>query len=180
MASILIITLIALVAFLLLTGFGIMRDFSRSWIRHSGKVFCSKQSINYYSELAVSLAVTLIIAFAAAALKGSATILVAMATTDDIAQFTTALRGSFSSYTTELQNPRNHILLFFLNPALKMLAVVMLIGGIKLYFKCINAKVRGECFLNINVALLYVANLLANPIIKSSFEIPDITSLISS
>lgn len=146
MASILIISLIALVAFLLLTGFGIMRDFSRSWIRHSGKVFCSKQSINYYSELAVSLAVTLIIAFAAAALKGSATILVAMATTDDIAQFTTALRGTFSSYTTELQNPRNHILLFFLNPALKMLTVFMLIGGIKLYFKCINAKAKGECF----------------------------------
>lgn len=91
MAGILIITLIALVAFLLLTGFGIMRDFSRSWIRHSGKVFCGKQSIDYYCELAVSLVVTLFIACAAIALKGAASILAAMVTTDDIAQFTTAL-----------------------------------------------------------------------------------------
>ena len=146
MAGILIITLIALVAFLLLTGFGIMRDFSRSWIRHSGKVFCGKQSINYYCELAVSLVVTLFIACAAIALKGAASILVAMVTTDDIAQFTTALRGTFSSHTTELQNPKNHILLFFINPALKILAVLVLISGIKLFFLRINKKAGGECY----------------------------------
>lgn len=146
MASILIISLIALVAFLLLTGFGIMRDFSRSWIRHSRKVFCRKQSINYYSELAVSLVVTLFIACAAIALKGAASILAAMVTTDDIAQFTTALRGTFSSHTTELQNPKNHILLFFINPALKMLAVLALISGIRLFFLRINKKAGGECY----------------------------------
>lgn len=146
MAGILIITLIALVAFLLLTGFGIMRDFSRSWIRHSGKVFCGKQSINYYCELAVSLVVTLFIACAAIALKGAASILAAMVTTDDIAQFTTALRGTFSSHTTELQNPKNHILLFFINPALKILAVLVLISGIKLFFLRINKKAGGECY----------------------------------
>lgn len=145
MISILIITLIALAAFLVLTGCGLMRDFSRLWLRHS-EVLCSKQGINYYSELAVTLLVTLIIATSASILKGAATILVAMATTDDIAQFTTALRGVFSSYTTELQSSRNHLLLFFLNPVLKMIAVLVIICGIKSVFTHINDKAGGDCY----------------------------------
>ncbi len=146
MNSILIITLIAFMAFLLLTGFGIMRDFSRLWLKHSAKVFAGKQGVNYYSELAATLVVVLFIAIAAAVFKGAATILVAMATTEDIATFTTALRGTFSSYTTELQSPKNHILLFLLNPALKMLAVLTLMGGIRLFFARINKKAGGDCF----------------------------------
>ena len=146
MINILIITLIALLAFLLLTGFGIMRDFSRLWLRHSREVFCSKQGIDYYSELAVTLLVTLIIATSASVLKGAATILVAMVTTNDIAQFTTALRGVFSTYTTELQSSRNHLLLFFLNPAFKMVAVLVIICGIKSVFTSINKKARGDCY----------------------------------
>jgi len=146
MINILIITLIALLAFLLLTGFGIMRDFSRLWLRHSRKVFCSKQGIDYYSELAVTLLVTLTIATSASVLKGAATILVAMVTTNDIAQFTTALRGVFSTYTTELQSSRNHLLLFFLNPALKMVAVLVIIYGIKSVFTSINKKAGGDCY----------------------------------
>lgn len=146
MNSILIITLIAFVAFLLLTGLGIMRDFSRLWLKHSAKVFAGKQGFNYYSELAATLMVVLIIAIAAAVFKGAATILVAMATTKDIATFTTALRGTFSSYTTELQNPKNHILLFLLNPALKMIAVLTLMEGIRLFFARINKQAGGDCF----------------------------------
>ena len=146
MISILIITLLALVAFLLLTGFGIMRDFSRLWLRHSHEVFCNKQDINYYGELAVTLLITLIIATSASLLKGGATILVAMVTTNDIAQFTTALRGVFSSYTTELQSSRNHLLLFLLNPALKMLAVIVIIYGIRSFFNSINTKAGGDCY----------------------------------
>ena len=69
MNSILIITLIAFVAFLLLTGFGIMRDFSRLWLKHSAKVFAGKQGVNYYSELATTLVVVLFIAIAAAVSK---------------------------------------------------------------------------------------------------------------
>lgn len=147
MNSILIITLIAFVAFLLILGFGIMNDFSRIWFRHSTKkVFAGKQGVNYCSELAATLMVVLIIAIAAAVFKGAATILVAMATTEDIATFTTALRGTFSSYTTELQSPKNYILLFLFNPALKMLAVLSLMGGIKLFFARINKKAGGDCF----------------------------------
>ena len=146
MNSILIITLIAFMAFLLLTGFGIMRDFSRLWLKYSAKVFAGKQGVNYYSELATTLIVVLFIAIATAIFKGAATILVAMATTEDIATFTTALRGTFSSYTTELQSPKNHILLFLLNPALKMLAVLTLMGGIRLFFARINKKAGGDCF----------------------------------
>lgn len=170
MISILIITLIALVAFLLLTGFGIMRDFSRLWLRHSREVFYSKQGLNYYSELAVTLAVTLVIAISASILKGSASILVAMITTDDIAQFTTALRGVFSSYTTELQSSRNHLLLFFLNPALKLVAVLVIICGIKSVFIRINNKAGGDCyeekdvfyFSSIGVLLLIAVEILCH------------------
>ena len=157
MNSILIITLIAFMAFLLLTGFGIMRDFSRLWLKCSAKVFAGKQGVNYYSELATTLVVVLFIAIATAILKGAATILVAMATTEDIATFTTALRGTFSSYTTELQSPKNHILLFLLNPALKMLAVLTLMGGIRLFFARINKKAGGDCFSEADV--LYFTSL---------------------
>ena len=146
MVSILIITLIAFVLFLLLTGFFVMRDFSRLWLRHSATVFLSKHGVNYYSELAVTLVVVLALALAAAIFKGAATILVAMVTTDDIAQFTTALRGTFSSYTTELQSSKNYILQFLLNPALKMIAVLVMMSGIKLYFTRINKKAGGDCF----------------------------------
>ena len=147
MNSIIIITLIAFVAFLLILGFGILKDFSRMWFRHSTKkVFVAKQGVNYYSELATTLVVALFIAIAAAIFKGAATILVAMATTEDIATFTTALRGTFSSYTTELQSPKHHTLLFLLNPVLKMTAVLTLMGGIRLFFARINKKAGGDCF----------------------------------
>ena len=146
MNSILIITLIAFMAFLLLTGFGIMRDFTRLWLKYSAKVFAGKQGVNYYSELATILVVVLIIAIAATIFKGAATILMAMVTTEDIATFTTALRGTFSSYTTELQSPKNHVLLFLLNPALKIFAVLTLMGGVRLFFTCINKKAGGDCF----------------------------------
>ena len=96
MNSILIITLIAFVAFLLLTGCGIMKDYSRLILKHSAKMFAGKQGVNYYSELAATLVVVLFIAIAAAIFKGAATVLVAMATTEEIATFTTALRGTFS------------------------------------------------------------------------------------
>ena len=146
MNSILIITLIAFMAFLLLTGYGIMKDYSRLILKHSAKVFAGKQGVNYYSELATTLVVVLFIAIAAAVFKGAATILVAMATTEDIATFTTALRGTFSSYTTELQSPKHHILSFLFNPILKMLAVLTLMGGIRLFFARINKKAGGDCF----------------------------------
>lgn len=146
MVSILIITLIAFVAFLLLTGFFVMRDFSRLWLRHSATVFAGKQGVNYYSELAATVVVVLVIALAASIFKGASTILVAMVTTDDIAQFTTALRGTFSSYTTELQDSKNYILIFLLNPALKILTVFVMMGGVKWFFSRINNKAGGECF----------------------------------
>lgn len=144
MASILIITLIALMAFLLLTGLGIVRDVSRLWLRRSKAVFCNRGGARYYSELVVTLMVVLVMAISSSLLKGAATILLAMFTTDDIAQFTTALRGVFSSFTTELQSPRNHLVMFFFNPPLKMIAVFSLVSGIKLFFAWINKKAGVE------------------------------------
>lgn len=147
MLSILIITLIALVVFLLLNGFIIMRDFSRTWLRYGAKhIFRVKQGINYYCELSVILLVVLIMAVASSVLKGAVTILATTVTTVDIAQFTTALRGTFSFYTTEIQSSSNHILLFFINPVLKMLAVLTLTCGIKMIFTRINEKAGGDCF----------------------------------
>lgn len=144
MISILIITLVSLVAFLLLMGFGLMRDFTRLWIKHGLDVY-GKHSINYYSELATTFMVVLIIAIAAMILKGAATTLIAMVTTYDITTFTTALRGTFSS-TTELQSPKSHILFLLINPALKLGAVVSMISGIKHFFIRINKKAGGACY----------------------------------
>ena len=144
MISILIITLVSLVAFLLLMGFGLMRDFTRLWINHGLDVY-GKHSVNYYSELATTFMVVLIIAIAAMILKGAATTLVAMVTTHDITTFTTALRGTFSP-TTELQSPKSHILFLLLNPALKLGAVLSLISGLKHFFIRINKKAGGDCY----------------------------------
>ena len=149
MISILIITLVSLVAFLLLMGMGLMRDFTCLWIKHSLDVY-GKYNINYYSELATTIMVVFIIAIAAMLLKGAATILVAMLTSDNITTFTTALRGTFSS-TTELQNPKSHILFLLLNPALKLCAVIALISGIKHYFIRINNKAGGDCYNEVDV-----------------------------
>lgn len=151
MVSILIITLVAFVTFLVLTGFVIMRDFSRLWIRHGREVFCTNHGISYYSELAVTIVVTFIIATSVALLKGSVTILVAMVTTTDIAQFTTALRGVFSSYTTELQNSRQYLVYLFLNPGLKGLAVYFLTRGMRSFFNRINKRAGGDCYSEIDV-----------------------------
>lgn len=145
--TLLIITLIAFAAFLFLTGFVVMADFSRLWLKHGREVFFGDQKgISYYSELATTLAVTFVIAVSIALFKGAGTILVSMATTSDIATFMMALRGVFSSYTTQLQSPQNHLLLFFVNPVLKMLAVFFLISGIKSFFILINKKAGGECY----------------------------------
>ena len=146
MVSILIITLVAFVAFLFLTGYGIMPDFSRLWLRQGREGFSGHHGANYYSELAVTIVVTLVIAVSIALLKGAATILVVMATTDDIASFTTALRGTFSSYTTELQDPRNYYLLLFLNPILRISAVYFLMYGIRSFFNHINKRAGGDCY----------------------------------
>lgn len=146
MVSILIITLVAFAAFLFLTDYGIMPDFSRLWLRQGREVFSGHHGASYYSELAVTLVVTLVIAVSIALLKGAATILVVMATTDDIASFTTALRGTFSSYTTELQDPRNYLLLLFLNPCLKISAVYFLMYGIRSFFNHINKRAGGDCY----------------------------------
>lgn len=166
MISILIITLVSLVAFLLLMGLGLMRDFTRLWIKHGLDVF-GKHSINYYSELATTFMVVLIIAIAAMLLKGAATTLVAMVTTHDITTFTTALRGTFSP-TTELQSPKSHILFLLLNPALKLGAVLSLISGLKHFFIRINKKAGGDCyneadvfyFSSIGVLLLVAVDIL--------------------
>lgn len=146
MVSILIITLISFAAFILLTGLGLMKDFSRLWIRNSRKVFAGRQGTKYYCQLAVTLSVTLLIAIAAEASKWASTALMALVTTSDIPTFTTALRGIFSAYTTEIQHPKNHILMFILNPGLKAIAILVLTNGIEQFCNYINKKTRYDCY----------------------------------
>lgn len=145
MVSLLIISSIAFALFLFISGYGIMHDYSSLLLKQGRELFRG-QGVSYYSELSVTLVITLVIAFSIALLKGAATILVVMATTDDIASFTTALRGTFSLYTTEIQAPQNYPLLIFINPVLKFLAVYFLMYGIRTFFKHVNKKAGGDCY----------------------------------
>ena len=174
MYGILLISLLAFVVFLVLTGFGTMRDFSRLWIQHSRKVFCGTHPASYYGELAVILLTSLLIAVSASLLKGAVTILLGLAFTDSIAEFTTALRGTFSAYTTELQNSKHYILFWLLNPALKLLAVWGTCNGIRVFFHQINKKAGGACFDESDV--LYFSSLSVLFLITSemAFHIQDI------
>ena len=145
MVSILIITIITFVAFLSITGFGLMKDFSRLWVKHSKIVFGAKQGVMYYSQLAVTLSVTLVIAVACEAFKGAVSTLVCLASTHNIQEFASSLRGTFS-FTTELHNPKNHILMFFINPGLKLLCTLILVNGLELFFGNINKKSNGDSY----------------------------------
>lgn len=145
MLTILIISLIALGVVLLLVGRYLLNDLSRLWLKHSKSVFRGHSYASYYSELGVVLAVTLALAVGAAALKGAATVVLSLCTTDDLTSFAVALRGTFS-FTNEAQLPGKHLIMFFAEPLLKLLAIVALMQAVNCFFKSFNKRFKGENF----------------------------------
>lgn len=146
MVGIIIITIVALVVTVLLVGRYLLADLSRLWLKHTGLVFGGQHTeVTYYSELAVTVVLTLVFAASAAALKGAAVTMVALATTGDIAGFTTALRGTFS-FTNAGQLPGKHIVMLLVAPLLKILATFVLMQAIDTFFKSYNKQFCGETY----------------------------------
>lgn len=145
MLLILIITLITLVVSVLLVGRYLLADLSRLWLKHSRKVFCGHDEGTYYCELAVMLVLTLVLAVGAVALKGAVVTLVALATTGNLSEYTTALRGTFS-FTNEAQLPGKHLVMLLAGPLLKLLATFVLMTSIDAFFRSFNKHFGGDTF----------------------------------
>lgn len=145
MTLLLIITITTLIALVLLAGRYLLADLSRLWLKHSSTVFRGHTEVTYYCELAVVLVLILVIATSAAALKGAAVTLIALATTGDIAEFTTTLRGTFS-FTNEAQLPGKHIVMLLVAPLLKLLATFALMQTIDTFFTSYNKRFGDESF----------------------------------
>jgi len=145
MLAILIISLIALGVVLVLVGRCLLNDLSRLWLKHSRSVFFGHSHASYYGELGVVLVVILALAVGAAALKGAAMVILSLCTTNDLASFAVALRGTFS-FTNEAQLPGKHLIMFFAGPLLKLLAVVALMQAVDCFFRSFNKHFGGESF----------------------------------
>ncbi len=145
MLLILIITLITLVVSVLLVGCYLLTDLSRLWLKHSRKVFCGHDEGTYYCELAVMLVLTIVLAVGAVALKGAVVTLVALATTGNLSEYATALRGTFS-FTNEAQLPGKHLIMLLASPLLKLLATLVLMTSIDSFFRSFNKRFGGDAF----------------------------------
>ncbi len=143
MLIILIITLITLAAVVFLIGRYLLTDLSRLWLKHSREVLCGHEEVTYYCELAVMLVLTLVLAAGAAVLKGAADSLVALATTGNLSEYTTALRGTFS-FTNEAQLPGKHLVMLLASPLLKLLATFVLMTSIDAFFRSFNKRFGGD------------------------------------
>lgn len=145
MLIILIITLITLAAAILLVGRYLLADLSRLWLKHSGKVFRGHDEVTYYSELLTMIVLSLVLAAGAAVLKGAAVTFVALASTGELTEFTTALRGTFS-FTNEAQLPGKHVVMFVAGPLLKLFATFVLMQSIDAFFRAYNKRFGGGVF----------------------------------
>ena len=145
MLIILIITLITLATVVFLVGRYLLADLSRLWLKHSREVFRGHDEVTYYCELAVMLVLTLVFAAGAAVLKGAAVTLVALATTGDLSEFTTVLRGTFS-FTNEAQLPGKHVVMLLADPLLKLFATFVLMQSVDTFFRTYNKRFGGNAF----------------------------------
>lgn len=145
MTAIIIISLVALVVVLLLVGRYLLNDLSRLWWKRTRVVFIGHDAA-HYCEMWVVLLVALFVAVGAAALKGAAVTLLALLTTGNLVEFTTALRGTFS-FNNELQLPRNNMVMLLANPLLKLLATWTLMQAMQTFFRHYNKRMGCDYFM---------------------------------
>lgn len=145
MVGILIITLVALVGVVLLVSHYLLADLSRLWLKHTKNMFVGHEGVTYYCELMLVFVFVLTLAVGAAALKGAAATMVALLTTGDIAEFTIALRGTYS-FTNAAQLPGKHIVMLLVNPLLKLMATWVLMQSVDAFFKGFNKHFKGGIF----------------------------------
>lgn len=177
MTSILIVSFVSLLIFIFVVGRYLLPDLARQL---GAYVVGLRNNGVEYAEMAAAIGITIMIAISAAIFKGGCSIFVAWLTTSDLVEFSTALRGTFS-LMNEVQHPANHVVLFFVAPLLKFLAVYVMMWSINVFMLGVNRnyadffEAKDEFFfLSIGVIVLiaievfwhtqyiYVVNLSAN------------------
>lgn len=175
MKSIIIISLISLIIFMILLGNLLIKDTARLIGRHISGVF-SNHSTVFYAELCVSVIVVFVTALCAGAAELAVSAIFAEIFSNDITQFGIMLRGVFSLYS-ETQNPANHILWLFLSPLVKLIATLILTHSIYGFFTAMNKRFKTEVYTESDMFLFGIAGAIVLSGIQIMLHIQKINGL---
>ena len=143
MKSIIVISLISLVIFLILL-MNLIKDTVRLASKHIARVFANHNTV-FYAELCVSFLIIVVAALCAGAAELAVSAILAEIFSNDITQFGIMLRGVFSLYS-ESQNPTNYILWFALSPLVKLIATLIITKTICGFFSAMNKRYSFEIY----------------------------------
>lgn len=175
MKSIIIISLISLIIFMILLGNLLIKDTARLIGRHITGVF-SNHSTVFYAELCVSVIVVFVTALCAGAAELAVSAIFAEIFSNDITQFGIMLRGVFSLYS-ETQNPANHILWLFLSPLVKLIVTLILTHSIYGFFTAMNKRFKTEVYTESDMFLFGIAGAIVLSGIQIMLHIQKINGL---
>jgi len=175
MKSIIIISLISLIIFMILLGNLLIKDTARLIGRHITGVF-SNHSTVFYAELCASVIVVFVTALCAGAAELAVSAIFAEIFSNDITQFGIMLRGVFSLYS-ETQNPANHILWLFLSPLVKLIATLILTHSIYGFFTAMNKRFKTEVYTESDMFLFGIAGAIVLSGIQIMLHIQKINGL---
>lgn len=175
MKSIIIISLISLIIFMILLGNLLIKDTARLIGRHITGVF-SNHSTVFYAELCVSVIVVFVTALCAGAAELAVSAIFAEIFSNDITQFGIMLRGVFSLYS-ETQSPANHILWLFLSPLVKLIATLILTHSIYNFFTAMNKRFKTDVYTESDMFLFGIAGAIVLSGIQIMLHIQKINGL---
>lgn len=175
MKSIIIISLISLIIFMILLGNLLIKDTARLIGRHITGVF-SNHSTVFYAELCVSVIVVFVTALCAGAAELAVSAIFAEIFSNDITQFGIMLRGVFSLYS-ETQNPANHILWLFLSPLVKLIVTLILTHSIYGFFTAMNKRFKTDVYTESDMFLFGIAGAIVLSGIQIMLHIQKINGL---
>ena len=175
MKSIIIISLISLIIFMILLGNLLIKDTARLIGRHISGVF-SNHSTVFYAELCVSVIVVFVTALCAGAAELAVSAIFAEIFSDDITQFGIMLRGVFSLYS-ETQSPANHTLWLFLSPLVKLTATLILTNSINGFFTAMNKRFKTDVYTESDMFLFGLAGAIVLSGIQIMLHIQKINGL---
>lgn len=151
MKSIIVISLISLVIFLILLG-NLIKDTTRLAGKHIARMFANHNKV-FYAELCVSFLIIVVAALCAGAAELAVSAILAEIFSNDITQFGIMLRGVFSLYS-ESQNPTNYILWFALSPLVKLIATLIITKTICGFFSAMNKRYSFEIYTESDMFLI--------------------------
>lgn len=175
MKSIIIISLISLIIFMILLGNLLIKDTARLIGRHITGVF-SNHSTVFYAELCVSVIVVFVTALCAGAAELAVSAIFAEVFSNDITQFGIMLRGVFSLYS-ETQNPANHVLWLFLSPLVKLIATFILTQSVYGFFTAMNKRFKTDIYTESDMFLFGMAGAIVLSGIQIMLHIQKINGL---